>query len=247
MKDLKNPPIAVAIFQLRFSGQTTNLKDFMVYDQVLKNTLPIRRENIHVGINLGNTSIPLGVSQVSGTSNAAIDAYVYQTVDQKTKLELSEGVITFVDEHPYTGWENFKEQFLKYLSILSESLVDVIVSRVSIRFINKFSLTEFEHPEEYFTTLISNSSEKGLSYPIRKYGFRLLMDIPDSDIYSIVNQNVENVGDESFSYTFDIDVLDRQTLSFNINTISENIEILREIKNRIFFDGITQKTIDLCD
>ena len=247
MKELKNPPIAVALLQVRYNSDTTHLKDFMAYDQVLKNSLPIRRENIQIGINLGNTSIPLGVSQLSATSNAAIDAYVYQTVDQKTKLELSEGVITFVDEHPYSGWEHFKMSALKYLGILSEKLEGVTVSRISIRFINKFSLPDFDHPEEYFTTLISNSSDKGLSFPLRKYGFRLIMDIPDSDIYSIVNQNVENAGDRLYTYTFDIDVLDRQTLSFDINTISENVETLRQIKNKIFFEGITQKTIDLCD
>lgn len=247
MKELKNPPIAVALFQIRFQSETPVLKDFMVYDQILKNTLPTRRENIHVGINLGNTSIPLGVSQLSATSNAAIDAYVYQTIDQKTKLELSEGIVTYVDEHPYLGWEHFKEQTIKYLNILSEKLAGVTVSRLSIRFINKFTLPEFEHPEAYFTTLISNSSDRGLSYPLRKFGFRLVMDIPDSDIYSIVNQNVENAGDKIYAYTFDIDVLDRQTLSFDINTISENLENLRGIKNKIFFDGITQKTIDLCD
>lgn len=247
MNGLNRPPIAVAIFQIRYESGEIQLKDFVSLDQRIKHHLPIRRENIHVGINLNNTSIPLGESQLSAKSNAAIDAYIYQSVDQKTKLEISNGTITLVEEHPYEGWDVFKGSVIQYLNILSELLNRVTVSRLSIRFINKFSLNDFDHPEEYFTTLITDSTRHGLPYPLNKYGFRLVMDIPDSEIYSIVNQNVENVGDRSFSYTFDIDVLDRQTLAFDLNTISANIEALRAIKNKIFFDGITQKTIDLCN
>ncbi len=73
------------------------------------------------------------------------------------------------------------------------------------------------------------------------------MDIPETDIYSIVNQNVVNERANSFIYTFDIDVLDRQRLVFNQETLAENIETLREVKNEIFFGNITQKTLDLCN
>lgn len=52
---------------------------------------------------------------------------------------------------------------------------------------------------------------------------------------------------KSYIYTFDIDVLDKQRLIFDLDTISDNLEKLREVKNEIFFKNITQKTIDLCN
>ena len=82
---------------------------------------------------------------------------------------------------------------------------------------------------------------------MRQYGFRLVTDIPDTDIYSLVNQSIEVIPANKCMYTFDIDVLDKQHLFFDINTICENIEILREVKNRIFFNNLTQKTLDLCN
>jgi hypothetical protein len=131
--------------------------------------------------------------------------------------------------------------------ILSEVLNNIEIIRTSIRFINRFTFDNFDYPQDYFKTLISSSKESELPYPLRQYGFRLLMDIPHSDIYSIVNQNVENVRNNLYIYTFDIDVLDRQHIFFDIETLKANMEYLRDVKNEIFFNNITQKTLDLCN
>ncbi len=246
-KNLNNPPVVVALFQLKYNSSGLKLNDFLKYDVDLKRNFPIRRDNIQVGIDLGGSSIPLGVSKISGTSDAKIGSYVYFSVDQKIKLEISEGTITYIDERAYKGWDNFKESTLNSLMIIADILNKIEVVRTSIRFINRFTLDNFDKPQEYFKTLISSSEDNQLPYPLRQYGFRLLMDIPNSDVYSLVNQDVENIRSNCYVYTFDIDVLDRQHLLFDKETLSENMEILREIKNEIFFGNITQKTLDLCN
>ena len=245
--NLNNPPVVVALFQLKFNSTGIKLIDFLKYDTILKHNFPIRKDNIQVGIDLGSTSIQLGVSKITGTSDAKIGSYLYCTVDQKIKLEISEGTITYIDERPYQGWDNFKESTLMNISSLTDILSNTKVERISIRFINRFSFENFDNPQDYFKTLISSSEESQLPYPLRQYGFRLLMDVPNTDIYSIVNQNVENERANSFIYTFDIDVLDRQNLIFDKDTLSENMENLRIVKNEIFFDNVTQKTLDLCN
>jgi len=243
---LKNPPVVVALFQLKFTSTKIQLSDFLKYDTQLKHRFPIRKDNIHVGIDLEKTSIPLGVSKISGTSDAQIKSYIYLSVDQKVKLEISNNTITYIDESPYIGWDHFKISALDSISILQELLNKVEISRTSIRFINRFSFESFDNPQEFFNTLISSSNENQLAFPLRQYGFRLIMDIPGTDIFSIVNQNVENIRTNSFIYLFDIDVLDRQQLFFDINTISKSLENLRDVKNEIFFTNLTQKTLDLC-
>lgn len=246
-KTLNNPPVVVALFQLKYNQTGIKLTDFLKYDSQLKNNFPIRKENIEVGLDLGTSSIPLGVSQIMGTSDAKIGSYVYFSVDQKNKLEISESKITFIDERPYKGWDFFKESALKSFSVLSDILNNIEIVRTSIRFINRFSFESFDNPQDYFRTLISSSEESQLPFPLRQYGFRLFMDIPESDVYSIVNQNVENVRTNKFIYTFDIDVLDNQHLIFHKESLSENMENLRNIKNEIFFGNVTQKTLDLCN
>lgn len=55
------------------------------------------------------------------------------------------------------------------------------------------------------------------------------------------------MGQNKYIYTLDIDVLDKQKLIYNIATIGESLENLRQIKNKVFFDAITDKTIQLCN
>lgn len=244
---LNNPPVVVALYQLKFNSIGIKLSDFLKFDVQLRKVFPIRKDNIQVGIDLGGSSIQLGVSKITGTSDAKIGSYLYCSTDQKIKLEISEGTISYIDERPYKGWGNFKDSTLKSISILTDLLGNKEVIRTSIRFINRFTFEDFDNPQDYFKTLISSSENNQLPYPIRQYGFRLFMEVPNTDIYSIVNQNVENVRANSYIYTFDIDVLDRQNIIFNKETFAENMEALREVKNEIFFGNITQKTIDLCN
>jgi len=244
---LNRPPVVVALIQIKYNTLNVKLNDFLTFDTTLRHDFPIRRDNIQVGIDLGNSSIPIGVSKISGTSDAKVGSYVYSSVDQKIKLEISENSISYYDEHPYMGWDIFKENALKAFMIMSDVLNKIEINRTSIRFINRFSFDHFDNPQEYFNTLISSSGDTVLPYPLLQYGFRLLMDIPNTDIYSIVNQNVETVLSNSYIYTFDIDVLDKQNLLFDKETLSLILENLREVKNEIFFNNVTQKTLDLCN
>ena len=244
---LHNSPVVVALAQLKFNVPNFKIEDVVSQcDTQLKHTLQIRRNNIQVGLNFGRTAIPLGESKVSGVSNAEIGSYIYYTKSQKTKLEISKDTITFIDENPYLNWENFKTQTLNYLKILSSVFANAEVTRVSIRFVNRFTLDDFTNPEDYINTFIT-SKEGETTYPLNQYGFRLMMDVPQTDIYTIVNHNIENASQGKYIYTLDIDVLDKQKLVFDIDTISDSLENLRDIRNRIFFDTITAKTIELCN
>lgn len=107
-KNLNKPPVVVALFQIKYAATGIKLNDFLKYDTQIKHIFPIRRDSIQLGIDLGNSSIPLGISKISGTSDAKIGSYVYFSVDQKTKLEISENTITYMDERPYQGWDSFK-------------------------------------------------------------------------------------------------------------------------------------------
>lgn len=246
-KNLANPPVVTAIFQIKYDSGSIRLDDFLKFDTILKREFPQRRENIESSLSLApSTRIPLGKAQVSGVTNTRRTGYVYFTTDQKEKLTLSESDITYTKESPYTGWDFFKAFVLKVLNTLSPVLEGITIQRTSIRFINQFSLTDFDDPTEYFNTQITSSAaENSMPYPVTKYGFRLTFDISEG-IYSIVNQNVDQLTDK-YIYIFDIDVLDRNNILFDIDTIAETLERLRDIKNNIFFGNLTNKTLELCN
>ena len=245
--NLQKPPVIVALFQIRYTLNNIKLADFMRFDSELRKTLPLRTENVNAEIEFPNTTFNLGVSKITATSNASINLYIYLTNDQKRRIEISENAITFIDESPYLGWSHFKDNVQLYMSIISELLCSFEINRISIRYINRFVFSDFDNPLDYFKTLISSSEDSQLPYPLREYGFRLFMDIPNSDTTAIVNQRVTDIRSSNHEYIFDIDVLNHQNIVFNVSTISSIMESLREVKNEIFFNNLTQKTLDLCN
>lgn len=243
---LNKPPVGVALAQIKLNTKDFSIQDIDVVDSQIKDMLPIRKEGTQVNIGLGKTNLPLGLSKISATSDVKIERYIYFSKEQKTKLEITGDTITYISEDDYLGWDVFKKNVLVLWRLLEQVFDKSEIQRTSIRFINRFTFDEFDRPEDYINTFISASGESSL-FPLRQYGFRLLMDVPDGDTYAIVNHNVERIIDGKFLYTFDIDVLNNQKLLFSIDSIDNTLNDLREIKNRIFFNTLTPKTLSLCN
>lgn len=241
---LSKPPVDVALFQLKYELGESELKDFLQVEDKIKETLPSRADNITANIDLPSSPIPLGLSKITGTSNAKLSSYTFFSRDQKSKLTITENSITYVDESAYGGWDNFSIEIFKYLNILAPVLGKHIISRTSIRFINQFAFNEFDNPGDYFKSMISTTEDESIPFPVQRYGFRIMLDIKEN-VYSIVNQNVDKASDK-YIYIFDIDVLNQNNILFDMESIKDILSDLREAKNRIFFGNVTDKLIELC-
>lgn len=245
-KSLNKPPVGVALAQIKLDKGISSIQDVDAVDKKIRNILSLRKEGVHFNLGLDKSNLPLGLSRISGTSDVKIETYIYFSKEQKEKLEVSGDTITYINEDTYEGWDIFKTRMLEFLSILEQIFGKSEIKRVSIRFINRFTFDEFDNPESYINTFVSSAQDNQI-YPLRQYGFRLTMDVPESDTYAIVNHNIERTTDGKFLYTFDIDALNNQKLIFDIDSIDACLENLREVKNKIFFDTLTEKTLLLCD
>lgn len=242
---LAKPPVITAIFQLRFDNGSLKVDDYLSFDAILKRHFPKRNESFESNLSFSPaTKITIGKNQVSGITDTRRTGYVYYTTDQKEKVSLSETEITYTTERPYEGWDHFKEKVFAILSAVSPVLESVTIRRTSIRFINQFRFNEFSDPTLYFNTQIS-SVGGGMPFSLIRYGFKLTYDIEEG-VYSIVNQSVEHLPDK-YVYIFDIDVLNRNNLIFELNTLGEMLESLRSVKNQIFFGNLTDKTLEQCN
>lgn len=242
---LKHPPVDVALFQLKFDMGESALADLISNDSEIRKKLPIRHESVSAEVNFPNTKITIGVSQVTGTSRTKVAGYLYTSVDQRSRVEIKEGVLTYIEEHPYKGWESFLDNVKTYLDLFSGALGGHMMTRTSIRFINRFVIEDFENPIDYFKTTISASDPDAVPYPLAQFSFNMMLPV-DENIYSIVKQEFNKISDKN-NYIFDIDVLDQSNLIFDIDSISEVLANLRRIKNQIFFGNVTDKLIGICN
>ena len=83
------------------------------------------------------------------------------------------------------------------------------------------------------------------SHPVLKYGFQMSFEMGES-VISHVKQLAEKLS-EKVIYTFDIDVLDYHNLIYNVDSIDATLEKIREYKNDIFFNNLTNEALKLCD
>lgn len=241
---LKKAPVVTAIFQIKFDMGAATLEDFLEYDKSIREILPEKSGNIAANINFNGTSIPLGVSKVTGTSTARVDIYRYFSTDQKQKLEISEGTITYIDESEYVSWDNFTHKVFNLLSKINQVLEQHTITRTSIRFVNKFDLDTNINPIEYFKTIISTTEDNVVPYPLSQFSFKMRLNVSDT-ISANVNQSMEQV-QAKYIYIFDIDVLEHRNLIFEINSIKRVLDGLRVVKNELFFHNVTDKLIELC-
>ncbi|MDP2890929.1 MAG: TIGR04255 family protein [Bacteroidota bacterium] len=242
---LNSPPVILAIFQLKFaSSDDRELSKMIANDKVIKLKFPIRSDNYHSDIDVHGTPAP-GISTLSAKANTKISSYIYFSQDKERKLIIEKDSVIFISESVYSGWDNFKKEVQESITMLVGQLEDRYIERTSIRFVNKFSLASFEDPLDYFTKMISTESEA--IYPLEKYAFRINIQVPDSNIRAIINNALEPNGTDSYDYYLDIDVLDDTQLKFDLFLISKQMEQIREVKNKIFFDTVKPKTLALCN
>lgn len=241
---LDRPPVVLSMFQMKYEWNEENLDSFVSLDSEIRKKFPKMVKNIAAKINILSDRIHVGRTTVTGSSDAKIDRYTYLSEDQKSKLVITEDTISYINESEYVGWNHFSSEVSDCLALLGSVLDSKIITRTSIRFVNNFEFETFENPEEYVKTMIVSSEDEVLPYPVLKYGFRMILDVNDN-VYSIVNQNFDNPAGKPI-YIFDIDVLDRRNIVFDPDIILSIVNDLRIVKNDIFFNNLTKKTLDLC-
>ena len=239
---LSKAPVVVAIFQVKFLQGEIDLASIDTLDTGIRSLFPSRMNNVAAHIDLPSTPYPLGASKFSGTTQ--LDSITYFTQDQSKKVNITKHDVTYSLEGHYDGWDVFKSDSLQIMNLLAGALNSHVITRTSIRFINRFNMDKFEDPEEYFKTMVSATKEDVLPYPVVKYGFKVTLNVSDNE-YAIVNQNLDKI-EERFIYIFDIDVLNKRNLLFEVTEIGNVMENLRDVKNQIFFGNVTEKTLELC-
>ena len=245
---LKNSPVVLAIFQIRFNTEDKfDITKFYEAEKKsgLKSYFPHR--NINYNANIlgleGGTPAP-GISTIKAKADTKVNIITYLSENKKEKIVIDSESITYSNEEKYTNWNVFKQKSVEALRYFASTLYDINIKRVSVRFVNRFEIKPIEQILDYFNLTISSQSQ--FSFPIAKYSFKYVIDVPDTDIYAIINHATEPI-DNLLIYMLDIDVLDSVNFTFDENKIETCLEKLREIKNTIFFENVTAKTIESCN
>ena len=166
--------------------------------------------------------------------------------DGKNVVQLRRDGFTFSRLTPYTKWEEVFAEAWRLWSLYVEAAKPLEVSRIAVRYINRMVFPwPFSNPEEYLKAPPMTAE----GWPVEMSAFlsRVVMHDADSDVSVNVIQALEPQipGQGGVALIFDIDAYDDVTLTSNDVTIVERFGKLRKMKNRVFFNGLTTKAIDL--
>src|SRR6266542_3397076 len=166
--------------------------------------------------------------------------------DGKNVVQLRRDGFTFSRLNPYTNWDEVFAEAWRLWVLYVEASEPLEVSRIAVRYINRMLFPlPFSNPEEYLKA--PPMTAEGWPTEMSAFLSRVVMREAESNVSVNVIQALEPQvpGQSDVALIFDIDAYEDVSLPSDDVTIRERFGKLREMKNRVFFKGLTTKAIDL--
>ncbi len=180
------------------------------------------------------------------TRLSGIHGYRLLSKDGKNVVQLRRDGFTFSRLNPYTRWDEVFTEAWRLWGMYVEAGRPAEVSRIAVRYINRMLFPPpFSNPEEYLKA--PPMTAEGWPTEMSAFLTRVVMHDAESEVSVNVIQALESQipGQTSVALIFDIDAYDDVMLPSDDVTIRERFGKLREMKNRVFFNGLTTRAIDL--
>lgn len=235
----QNAPIQEAVLDIKVTGvKNPDVTSYIEFGRSNLKDYPIQETRVRHG---GSFKFTTTVSEVK--SSSSINSIIFSPdKGSNKKIQFRKDGYSFNMLKPYSNWEEFSMLALKYWEQYKEIAQPSHIERIGVRYINRIELPlddefDFDH---YF-----NNAPKIPSILEQKYKrFFLQMEIPcnDAGIYAIITQTFHQPHEQDkLNFIFDIDVFNNIDKP-NTYLVQKDFNELRDFKNKIFEDIITNKT-----
>lgn len=239
-RHLKNAPINEALIDLRVKLPEDKRKvDLLekMHDQI-KDRFPEKKQQIEHRLEF-HSGPP--TTEKKTTDHVG---YRFASEDGLWVVQATINGFTLSRLKPYETWENLRDEAKQIWRIYEDILSPEAVTRVATRFINKI---EIPGPNIDFDDYLTAAPviPKALSQIMMGFFSRVVVPDEKSKSVGIITQNFEpGINPQVIPILLDIDVFKEKLFEIQ-DPIWDTIDCLREVKNRIFFDSITEKTAGL--
>ena len=242
-RHLRNAPISEALIDIQFEPHLS-LDTLNVFAEAIKSKFD--RQTKIWQHTFGAEFVQEGDSKTS--SEQVVIGTRFDSDERKHVIQARVNGFTFSKLAPYTNWEEInsaaKEVWDEFLQIAKP----VNVTRVAVRYINALSIPlPIGDFSEYFTA--SPQVPAALPQGISAFLQRVVMIDPKTGSVAAVTQALEEplAGTISSAVTIflDIDCFQTRQIAPNDDELWAALGVLRDFKNAIFFEHITEKTAEL--
>jgi uncharacterized protein (TIGR04255 family) len=157
-------------------------------------------------------------------------------------VQFNKGAFVFSRLQPYENWEQLSGEALRLWAIYFELLKPREVIRIGLRFINciyimqaKVELSDYyRHPPD---------SLKELDWPLAGYLHHDVIQVPQTQHSVNLIKTVQNIPGK-IGLILDIDVFMGTRFDYNESCLKRFLEEMRWVKNKIFFNSLTENIIE---
>lgn len=239
-----NPPITEAIFDIRVSlPKDTTIELLATFQDEIKDSFPTRkdRRKLQGGFQFHPNNPPKVL-----TPSDTVDGYLFHSKDGKKIVQARLDGFSFNMLKPYSNWESFSEEANTLWQHFINIANPINVTRLALRYINRIELPlPFNDFKEYVVTI----PEVGPNIPVAVSDFfcKLVTTNVDKNITAIITENIDTKKQtlEKLPLIFDIDAFKQVNLKPTGSDVNDIMEELRNFKNDIFLNSLTDKTKEL--
>lgn len=238
----KNAPIVEAVFDVRtISPEDFDCKKFESFHEKIKKEFPIKEISLYY-----KSSIKIKQKKAPECSlgESGSDGFLFKSADGKKIIQFKTGGFTFSKLKPYDNWENFRDEAKKYLKEYYNIVQPIKITRVSLRYINRLDIPlSVKNFKDYLKTIPVIAPD--VPQDLTDFFMRLV--IPEATKTSNIAIITETIDKTSkltgniLPLIFDIDVLRKVNLKPDNPEIDKIFETLRDYKNNIFNNSVTEK------
>ncbi|MDJ0730046.1 MAG: TIGR04255 family protein [Crocosphaera sp.] len=159
-----------------------------------------------------------------------------QNHDNNFVIQFTQTGLVVSNIEMYESWQTFSQEALRLWAIFQELAEPTIINRLGVRYINKISLQAGENPLTY----LKKVPEHNFNLPLTRESFFV------RDTYKVPNYpyGINWVCTEQSQVTqrfliVDIDVFISEILELEESTLTNYLNEMRWLKNKIFFNSIT--------
>jgi uncharacterized protein (TIGR04255 family) len=238
---LAKAPIVEALLDIQVElPVAVDIARLAAVQEPLRQRYPTRDERIHWVGDFDPRRENAGFASQSRT----VDGYFFKSTDQRQVVQSRLDGFSFSRLEPYERWPLFVEEARATWTHYAAVVGPRRISRLGLRFINRIKLPRASDFSDYFTTL----PQVAPSLPQNLAGLFMRLVLPyEAGVAVIFTQTVEDasITEEILPLIVDVDANSQVDLPATDENLWTKFERLRELKNAVFFESVTEKALAL--
>lgn len=240
-RHLPHAPIKEALidiqvaFPKKITVEALDLKDALTAEGYPKRQT-LQRKEFEFGLH-NEDGQPSGIK-----AGQTVAGYRYSSEDECNIAQFRMDGFTFSRLEPYNTWDEMKAEATKLWKIYANAVSPNPVTRVGVRYINVLKLPLNVELAEYLTA--PPNIPAGLDQKLGSFLTRLDIHATAFEAHAFLTQAFEGAQDNYAPIVLDIDAFTVKHFDPAEEKFWQYLDQLRDFKNKVFFESVTEKTLE---